>query len=106
MTKKLPFSIIYNKHNIDINFQLHKDTNDIEKTSALLEQILNIIDSMTKKKGGISEGDIFQSLAIAFGVRVGISKFNDEQLINFFNKTILSTISDLKKAKKTKIGRA
>ncbi len=49
MKKKLPFSIIYNSNNIDIDFQLHENTNNIEKTSELLEQILNTIDSMTKK---------------------------------------------------------
>tara|TARA_E500000331_G_scaffold355769_1_gene412119 strand:+ start:947 stop:1267 length:321 start_codon:yes stop_codon:yes gene_type:complete len=106
MKKKLPFSIIYNNNNIDVDFQLHDNTNNIEKTSDLLEQILNTIDSMTKKTGGITEGDIFQSLSLAFGVRISISKFDNEQLIQFFNKSVLNAVTDFKKAKKTKIGRA
>ena len=106
MSKKLLFSIITKNQNIDIQFNLNKGTQNINKTSVLLEKILNLIDQETKKKDGISEGDIFQAIALSNAIRIGISEFENEKILEFSNDITIKGIESFKKAKKYPLGNA
>lgn len=105
MKKKLPFSILNESENIDVNFEIHDQVNNVKKISELTEEILNIIDKKTKEESGITEGDIIQSLALVNSIRIGISKFNHLKLANLSNQLCVQGLSDLAKGKKTKIGK-
>ena len=104
MIKKIQFSIICKNINTDFYFSLNENTQNSDDVAQITSTLINTIDKILKKRPGVSEGDLIQSLAFFVATRVTISSFNNEKLLTFFNDAIKQAIKDIDSGKQTKIG--
>jgi hypothetical protein len=66
---------------------------------------LDVLDSNVKRNK-ISDGDLLQALALVTAIRIYCSGFDSDKLRKFSDKLIGETVSNIKKGKFTKIGKA
>ena len=104
MTKKLPYSIIFKNINIDFFFDLHTITKDPEIVSKIASILINNVDKEISHRKNISEGDLFQALALFLATRIVVSSFDDKKILEFFNEILKKGIDNIRNGKKTKIG--
>ena len=104
MKKKLPYSIIFKNINIDFFFDLHTNTQDPEIVSKIASILINNVDKEISHRKNISEGDLFQALALFMATRIVVSSFDDTKILEFFNEILKKGIDNIRNGKKTKIG--
>ena len=102
--KKLPYSIIFNNNNIDFFFNLHKKTQNAEDVSKIATLLINSLDKEINESKNISEGDLFQALALFISTRIVVSSFDDKKILEFFEDFLKKGIVDIRNGKKTEIG--
>ena len=105
MNNKIPFSIVFENQNIDFFFEGHSETKDPNHLTRITSEILDVLDSNVKRNK-ISDGDLIQALALATAIRIYCSGFDSDKLRKFSDKLIGETVSNIKKGKFTKIGKA
>ena len=91
--------------NIDFFFEGHSETKDLNHLTRITSEILDVLDSNVKRNK-ISDGDLIQALALVTAIRIYCSGFDSDKLRKFSDKLIGETISNIKKGKFTKIGKA
>ena len=103
MKKKLPYSIIYKNINIDFFFfDLHKNTQDPEVVSKIASILINNVDKEINRTKNISEGDLFQALALFVASRIVVSSFDDRKILELFNEILKKGIDNIRNGKKQK----
>ena len=102
--KKLPFTIIHKNTNVDFFFKLHEETKNPNHVAQISEGLINNIDNFLKKNQGISDGDLFQALALLIATRVHISPFENRKILNMLFTMTEEGLSNIKLGKKSKIG--
>lgn len=106
MSKKLKFSLIQNNKNLEVDFSINENVNNVKKVSILIEDLLRTIDEKTKKEISMTEGDIIQALTIVIAVRIGISKFDHKSLFEVSQSMVLAALENIAAGKEERIGNA
>ena len=104
MKKNYHTRLFLKNTNIDFFFDLHANTQDPEIVSKIASILINNVDKEISHRKNISEGDLFQALALFVASRIVVSSFDDKKILELFNEILKKGINNIRNGKKTKIG--